>query len=936
MAHTEQNGAITEDMIGWKMEYRGDLLVLTKQDTDERNTKRYMGEEFAFRESIFLRDKIKEGEDPWCASCERRLLMLKKDIPSEGGEDMSLSETTDSEEDMSLSETTDAGEDMSLSEREDPEEDMSLSETTDAEEDMSLSEREDAEEDMSLSETTDSEEDMSLSEREDTRRKFIGEECFISPLCNDFHSFICLGCCKDRSVEFERKPICLKCGTHQCTWLSADEKASMQILGMVAERRTVAGQRTISFKNGSSVCFNHSYMSMDAFKALLDWVDVEIEEELSVVVEDEHTDISFTGAQRGKLMELEDGSIRIHASRLSFSDENLCVLPVFNLRCVSSLELNAREEKSIRELVTRGLGSISTGEKKELALTDYAVGMFPILKLQETETLKFAASKMEHIKELLKYQDDSFDIGGYDNTWNYTPQKFPERTILWGYAVTIFPLLKVTDITELELDAPEKEHIEELLKRKPGSIRIGVLNPEDDADQELKLSGYAIKILPILILEEMSGLELSASKEDHVKELLEGGTNSIYFYEKLYIRLTGYAVGVLPKLQRDEIRGLELTASEKDHIKELLKCDPGSIVNVGEYSVDLSDYAIGIFTRLCLKDIQSLWFDSSSADCIAEFLEYEDCSVDVGEASVHLKNHAVNMLPKLKLDKVSIMWLSASNEDHIKEILKHEGAVVCGQRTIKFEDYAVNTLAKLKIQNIGKLELSAEKEEHIKEVLKWEDCSVNLEGVENVELTEYAVNILPKLKLGNTKSLELCGQEEGHIKEILKYEYNSIDIGEAEKVELGFSAGNIVLRLKLEGVEELRLGGWEGELSELFVPGDCSTDLGEKEKAKLEEYLVNMLPKSKLKKIDIGGGYRNRGDYVERILRWGFNNAGVSESTREREIRFEMGIVLAKEICSRLKRTGGWGLKVFDLDGNEFPWSPTYAGEGEESQSRLE
>ncbi|OIR56384.1 MAG: uncharacterized protein A8A55_2870, partial [Amphiamblys sp. WSBS2006] len=103
---------------------------------------------------------------------------------------------------------------------------------------------------------------------------------------------------------------------------------------------------------------------------------------------------------------------------------------------------------------------------------------------------------------------------------------------------------------------------------------------------------------------------------------------------------------------------------------------------------------------------------------------------------------------------------------------------------------------------------------------------------------------------------------------------------------------------------------------------------------KLEEYLVNMLPKSKLKKIDIGGGYRKRGDYVKGTLRWGFNSVGVSESTRK--IHFKMGIVLAKEICSRLKRTGGWGVKVFDLDGNEFPWSPTYAGEGEENQPRLE
>ncbi|OIR55843.1 MAG: uncharacterized protein A8A55_3411, partial [Amphiamblys sp. WSBS2006] len=181
MAQMEQNGAITEDMIGWKVSYRGDLLVLTKQDADERKERRYMGEEFAFRESVFLRDRIKEGEDPRCVCCRRGLLMLKKDTPGEGREDRSLSET------------------------------------------------------------------------KDARSEFIGEECFISPLCDGFHSFICLGCFKYASVEFKEGLRCLKCHTHQCTWLSADEKASIHILGMAAERRTVAGRGTISFKKGSSV-----------------------------------------------------------------------------------------------------------------------------------------------------------------------------------------------------------------------------------------------------------------------------------------------------------------------------------------------------------------------------------------------------------------------------------------------------------------------------------------------------------------------------------------------------------------------------------------------------------------------------------------------------------------------------------------------------------
>ncbi|OIR56129.1 MAG: uncharacterized protein A8A55_3124, partial [Amphiamblys sp. WSBS2006] len=127
---------------------------------------------------------------------------------------------------------------------------------------------------------------------------------------------------------------------------------------------------------------------------------------------------------------------------------------------------------------------------------------------------------------------------------------------------------------------------------------------------------------------------------------------------------------------------------------------------------------------------------------------------------------------------------------------------------------------------------------------------------------------------------------------------------------------------------------WESEGNAPL--GLCSTDLREKEKAKLEEHLMNLLPKLKLKRIVVDKSTVYKENYAERILRWGFNNAGVSDSAGEREIRFKMGIVLAKEICSRLKRAGGWGVKVFDLDGNEFPWSPTYAGEGEENQSRLE
>ncbi|OIR56383.1 MAG: uncharacterized protein A8A55_2869 [Amphiamblys sp. WSBS2006] len=591
-------------------------------------------------------------------------------------------------------------------------------------------------------------EDRCLSETKDTRSECIGEERFISPLCDDFHAFICLECFKAFSIESKGKLECEWCHTCQCTWLSADEGALMQIPGMAAERRTVAGRRTISFKKGSSVLFNHSYISVDAFKALLGWVGVEIEEELSVVWE-KNTDISFTQAQRGKLMELEEGRIRIHASQVSFSDENLCVLPVFDLGSIASLELIAREEKSIRELLTRDLGSIIVRDG-ELTLTDYAVGILPALELQGTRILKLVASKKEHIKSLLGCKENIFGVERY--MWNGCCV-YSETTILCGYAVNILPLLNVKqNTTILELDAPEKEHIEGLLELKSRSIEMGVLDDvEETTHQELKLRGYAIRILPMFSMKDMSGLELSASKEDHIKELLEGGANSIYFYEKLHIRLTGYAVGILPKLQKDEIQILQLAASERDHIKELLKCDPGSIVNVGKWSVDLFDYAIGIFTRL--QAVQSLDFDSSSADCIAEFLEYEDCSVDVGEAGVHLKNHAVNMLHKLKLDKVSSLYLSGSSEDHIKEILKHEGTVVCEQSHINLTDYAVNTLAKMKIQNTRSLKLSAEKEEHVREVLKCEDCSVDLEGAENVEIREYAVNILPKLKLGNTKRL---------------------------------------------------------------------------------------------------------------------------------------------------------------------------------------
>ncbi|OIR56130.1 MAG: uncharacterized protein A8A55_3125 [Amphiamblys sp. WSBS2006] len=250
MAHMEQNGAITEDMIGWKMEYLGDLLVLTKQDADERKEKRYMGEEFAFRESVFLRDRIKDGKDPRCVYCGCRLPMLQKNPPNEGGEGKSLSEREDVEE------------------------------------------------------------DNSSSEREDAESECIGEECFISPLCDDFHAFICLECFKTFSIESKGKLECEWCHTYRCTWLSADEVALVQLLGMAAERRTVAGRRTISFKKGGSVLFNHSYISVDAFKALLDWVDMEIEEELSVVWE-KNTDISFTQAQRGKLMELEEDFERL-------------------------------------------------------------------------------------------------------------------------------------------------------------------------------------------------------------------------------------------------------------------------------------------------------------------------------------------------------------------------------------------------------------------------------------------------------------------------------------------------------------------------------------------------------------------------------------------------------------------------------------------------
>ncbi|OIR57071.1 MAG: uncharacterized protein A8A55_2176 [Amphiamblys sp. WSBS2006] len=866
MAHMEQKEAITEDMIGWEMECREDLLVLTEQDADKRNKRKYIGEEFAFGKNIFLRDRIGNGEDPRCICCDRGLLMLKKDTPREGGEDNTLSEAVDAEE--------------------------------------------------------------------DTENEFIGDECFISPLCDDFHSFICLECFKDTPVGLEEEIRCEHCHKHQCTWLSAYEGVSMHTVGTVAGRRAVAGRRTISFKKGSSVLFNYTYMSMDTFKALLDWVNMVIEEELNVMGE-KHTEISFTDAQREKLTVFEEGRIRIHAEKLSLSDENLCVLPAIDLWGVASLELAASEEKNIRELLTRDLGSISTGEKKELTLADYAIGIFPVLELQETEILKFTASKMEHIKELLKHKDNRFSVGGYD-TWKYRAAEAEERTILCGYAVNILPLLDVKRITVLELDAPEKEHIEGLLELEHRSIEMGVFdNREEMTTQKIKLCDYAIRILPKFSLEDIRGLELSASKEDHVKELLEGGGNSIYFDEKLDIKLTDYAVGILPKLQKDEIGDLQLAASEKDHIKELLKCDPGSIVNVEGLWVDLFDYAIGILTRLQLKGVRCLWLDSSSAECITEFMKHEDRSIDAGEASIHLENYAVNMLPKLKLNKDTILYLSASNEDHIKEIPKL-GCVVCDQNHIDLTDYAVNILAKMKIQNTRSLMLSAEKEEHVKEVLKREDCDIGFGLVEYMEIKDHAVNILPKLKLDGAKRLELYGQEKEHIKEILKYKNNSIEFGGVECVELNGYAVNILLRLRLERVEELRLYRWKGELSKLLISEDCSIDRRENEKMYFEEYLMKMLPKLKIKRIEIDEMIGYKEDCDERILRWGFNSVDVSDNVGEREIRFKMEIRLAKEICSRLGRTGGLCVKVFDLDGKELSWSPTCAENRDENQLRLE
>ncbi|OIR56405.1 MAG: uncharacterized protein A8A55_2848 [Amphiamblys sp. WSBS2006] len=217
--------------------------------------------------------------------------------------------------------------------------------------------------------------------------------------------------------------------------------------------------------------------------------------------------------------------------------------------------------ENIERMAPNSIGCVF--EKLDLHDTGL-INILPKLRIHgdcEFKILRLAASEEAHVAEVLA-QEKPFCVGRV------------KRMFLQEYAVCVITKMSLKDceFEWLDLVAPRKEHVAEVLKQeKPFCVgRV----------KSMCLWDYAVSVITKMSLKdcEFESLYLHANEEAHVAEVL-AQENPFCVERVKEMRLWDYAVGVITKMTIHEDNTMEklCLVGDKKHFSRILKEGDSSI-----------------------------------------------------------------------------------------------------------------------------------------------------------------------------------------------------------------------------------------------------------------------------------------------------------------------------------------------------------------------
>ncbi|OIR58949.1 MAG: uncharacterized protein A8A55_0278 [Amphiamblys sp. WSBS2006] len=232
--------------------------------------------------------------------------------------------------------------------------------------------------------------------------------------------------------------------------------------------------------------------------------------------------------------------------------------------------------------------------------------------------------------------------------------------------------------------------------------------------------------------------------------------NSIWVGKLKKLEPSDYTMSILPKLRIHEenvMEFLRLSASKPEHITEILKMENNSILIGKVNNLIFSDYAVGILPRLGIhgeNEMEELGLLAEHFEYISEILRMENNSIRVGKMrSLVLGEHAVEIFPKLKICEeggIEEFFMVTDNPENITEIFRTENKNISvwirKAKKLRLENCAMQIFHNLKFQKenvIAEICLSADCPYHITEMFKMENKSIQIGKVKRLELNCYAI-----------------------------------------------------------------------------------------------------------------------------------------------------------------------------------------------------
>ncbi|OIR57137.1 MAG: uncharacterized protein A8A55_2109 [Amphiamblys sp. WSBS2006] len=561
-----------------------------------------------------------------------------------------------------------------------------------------------------------------------------------------------------------------------------------------------------------------------------------------------------------EVIRAENNSIKLgKVKKLELWKRSINILPKLSLHEENEMEvlsLNTEKMEYVSDIIKTKNNSIKLGKIKSLELKSFAVNILPKLSLHKDNVMEkfhLSAEKTEHVSEVIRAESNSIKLGKV------------KKLELWKRSINTLPKLSLDEENEMEvlsLNAEKMEYISEVMGVENNSIKLRKI-------KKLELKSFAVNILPKLSPHEENVIEiiqLSAERMEQVSDTIKTPNNNIIGKVK-YLVLIGYAINILPRLVLHEENVIEkvlLGIDGKEYTPEIFEKRNIKLGNMKE--LELCNYAVNnILPKMVLHEesvLEVFFLNAPSAEHVSDIVCAENNSIMLGNIKkLGLRFFAVNILPKLSLhgkNMVETFFLYAERMEHVSEIIKTKNnSIKLGKvKKLELRNYAVNTLPKLGMheENVMEiLQLSAERMEQVSDVIRAENNSIKLEKVKKLELCLYANKILPKIVLHEENVMEilhLSAEKTEHVSEIIKAKINSIRLGKINNLELRNYAANILPKLSLHGenaMERVCLSAERMEqVSGVIRAENNSIKLEKINNLELRNYAANILPKLSL------------------------------------------------------------------------------------------